>query len=423
MGLYEFHLPDVGEGMHEVEIVKLLVKEGDKIEEFDTLAEVQTDKAVVELASPVSGVVKSLNIKEGDIAIVDSVVATFEVEGEGNQSEPSAAESVPSQPTATEVPSDSATARLDQTEEKSVVETESETTDKKNVSAMPSVRKYAREQGIDISQVTGSGKHGRVLRDDIDSYLQGGAKQAKAQPTSVSYEPGTEERIPLRGIRRTIAKRMVESKQTSPHVTFFDEFDVNELIALRKAGKAIAETRGTKLSYLPFIIKAVITALKEYPTLNASIDIENNEIVIKHFYNIGLAAATDQGLTVPVLHNADQKTIFELADEINDKASRARELKLSPDEMRGGTFTISNIGGYGTQFFTPIINQPEVAILGVGTIKEKPVVIDGEIKVRSLMFMSLTFDHRLIDGDVAARFLNRLKQLLEHPNLLMMEMR
>lgn len=422
---YEFKLPDVGEGIHEGEIVKLYVKEGDTIQEFDTFAEVQTDKAVVEIPSPVTGKVKELKVKEGEIALVHSTIAIIEVDGEE-----AAVEAPQEEKPAAEEKKETAPAPEAKTQ------TAAEPAAKRgHVLAMPSVRKLARELGVDISKVQGSGKNGRILAEDVKKFVEGGQETAveeKAERTETKAAEtvqtavesvGKEERIPLRGIRRTIAKRMVESKHTAPHVTLMDEVDATELIALRKWGKTVAEERNIKLTYMPFIIKAVIAALRQFPTLNASIDDEKEEIVIKHYYHIGMAAATDNGLLVPVIKDADRKSIFELADEIGDLATRARNMKLEPNEMKGSTFTISNIGGFGGQFFTPVINHPEVAILGVGTIKEKPVVHNGEIAIRPQMFVSLSFDHRLIDGDVAARFLSRVKQLLESPNLLMMEMR
>lgn len=429
MGLYEFRLPDVGEGMHECEVVKLHVKVGDQVQEFDTVADVQTDKAVVEIAAPVSGTIKELKVAEGEIAIVDEVMIVFEVEGEGNATAKAA------QPAANEA-GDKPQAETDQASTKDVAQDakaqEAPAANKKqSVSAMPSVRKLARELQVDITQVPGSGKHGRILAEDVKAFADGGQKQPASaepqqQPTQIQTTLDTqaaEERIPLRGIRRTIAQRMTHSKHTAPHVTLMDEFDVTELVALRKWGKQVAAERNIKLTYLPFIIKAAVAALKEFPSLNASIDDEKEEIVLKRYYNIGLATATEHGLLVPVIKAADQKTMFEIADEITDKAARGRDLKLAPDEMANGTFTISNIGGYGTQFFTPIINHPQVAILGVGTIQEKPVVREGEVVVRPQMFFSLTVDHRLVDGEEAALFLRRIKQLLENPNLLMMEMR
>lgn len=425
MASYQFKLPDVGEGIHEGEIVKLFVKVGDKIEEFAPFAEIQTDKAVVEIPSPVTGTVKEVKVKEGEIAIVHSVIAVIDAEGEVHGDEQAEAETPVAEKVAAE-------------EKAPAVTPETKTTDvkKQKVLAMPSTRKLARELGVDIHKITGSGENGRITAEDVKKFADGGATNEAEEVKLLTEDTSTttnvtvtqevvtaEERIPLRGIRRTIAKRMVESKHTAPHVTIMDEVDATELIALRKWAKPFAQERNTKLTYLPIIIKAVIAALRQFPTLNASIDDEKQEIVIKHYYNIGMATATEHGLLVPVLKDADRKSIFDLADEITDKATRGRDMKLEASEHKGSTFTISNIGGYGTQYFTPIINYPEVAILGVGTIKEKPVVYNGEIVARSQMFLSLSFDHRLVDGDVAARFFSLLKQYLESPNLLMMEMR
>jgi pyruvate dehydrogenase E2 component (dihydrolipoamide acetyltransferase) len=371
-------------------------------------------------------------VKEGEIALVHSVIAVIDVEGEEAAPAPEA-----KQEEAKAGEKAEATQALPQTVKTAAPAAEAK---RGNVLAMPSVRKLARELGVDITQVKGSGKNGRILAEDVRRFAEGGqtaaapataevaretaeAKAAPATKTVQAESAGLEERIPLRGIRRTIAKRMVESKHIAPHVTIMDEIDATELINLRKWGKTIAEERNIKLTYLPFIMKAVIAALRQYPTLNASIDDEKEEIVLKRYYHIGMAAATDNGLMVPVIKDADRKSIFELAEEISDKATRARNMKLDPSELKGSTFTISNLGGFGGTFFTPIINHPEVAILGVGAIKEKPVVYNGEIAIRPQMFLSLTFDHRLIDGDVAARFLSRVKQLLETPNLLMMEMK
>jgi pyruvate dehydrogenase E2 component (dihydrolipoamide acetyltransferase) len=421
---YQFKLPDVGEGIHEGEIVKLFVNVGDKIEEFAPFAEIQTDKAVVEIPSPVTGTVKELKIKEGEIALVHSVLAVIDAEGEVN------AEDEPNEPEVAPAPEQKAA--KEHTPIPKVKPTEGK---KQKVLAMPSTRKLARELGVDISKITASGNNGRITTEDVKKYASRGVtneadevkllteKTPTVMVASTQDISAPEERIPLRGIRRTIAKRMVESKHKAAHVTIMDEVDATDLIALRKWAKPIAQERNTKLTYLPFIMKAVIAALRLFPKLNASIDDEREEIVIKHYYHLGMATATDNGLMVPVLKNADSKSIFDLADEITDKANRGRDMKLEASELKGSTFTITNIGGYGTQFFTPIINYPEVAILGVGTIKEKPVVHDGEIVARAQMFLSLSFDHRLIDGDVAAQFFSRVKQFIESPNLLMMEMR
>ncbi|TCP64437.1 dihydrolipoamide acetyltransferase family protein [Baia soyae] len=444
MALYQFQLPDVGEGIHEGEIVKLFVKPGDKIEEFEPFAEVQTDKAVVEIPSPVTGVVKELKVEEGQMALIHSVIAVIDAEGEVP-----ASEEAPEAPQAEEKPAE----EVAKAESSTPVATPGEGTSHINVKAMPSVRKMARDMGVDLTRVKGTGKHGRVLAEDVKAFTTGGAATEEVvlpteatpasesvettEPTPVASTPatpaptapkaplesyGTEERMPLRGIRRTIAKRMVESKHTAPHVTIMDEIDVTELIELRKWAKDEAAKANVKLTYLPFIMKAVVSALKEFPMLNASIDDAAEEIVVKKYYHIGMAAATDNGLMVPVLRDADRKSIFQLAQEVTDKAGRAREMKLAADELKGSTFSISSLGNLGGQNFTPIINHPEVAILGVGSIEQKAVVVDGEIVIRSMMHVSVSFDHRLIDGDLAARFISKLKKLLSSPKLLMMEM-
>jgi pyruvate dehydrogenase E2 component (dihydrolipoamide acetyltransferase) len=309
------------------------------------------------------------------------------------------------------------------------------------------VRKYAREKGVQLALVPGTGKLGRITREDVDRFLAGGAaapaqaaqaqaeaaapaaqaptgvQQAAAAPT-VHYTAQAgevEERVPLKGIRKAIAKAMVKSAYTAPHVTIFDEVDVTDLVAMRKEAKPLAEERGVKLTYLPFIVKAVVAGLKKFPELNASIDDEKQEIVYKKYYNIGIATSTDDGLVVPVVKAADRKSIFEIAGEIGELAKKARERKATADELKGSTFSITNIGSAGGMFFTPIINYPEVAILGVGRISEKPVVKNGEIVVGQVLSLSLSFDHRLIDGEPAQRFVNYVKQLLENPTLLVME--
>lgn len=427
---YEFKLPDVGEGIHEGEIVKLHVKEGDRIQEDDIFAEVQTDKAVVEIPAPVSGTVKELRVKEGEVVLVGSVLAVFEADGEAPES---AGEKVTEEPYANAheqaKPMDSlleTEAKAENAAGKKAVQVEADRGGRGKVLAMPSVRKLARELGVDIAQVKGTGPRGRVTAEDVRRHAGEEPARAKEDRRVVpAAEPiaEEEERIPLRGLRRTIAKRMVESKYTAPHVTIMDEVDAAELVSIRERGKKYAEERGIKLTYLPFIIKAVIAALREFPTLNASIDDEAEEIVIKRHIHMGIATATEDGLIVPVVKHADRKTIFELAEEIANLAERARSRKLDVKELKGSTFTITNIGPFGGQFFTPIINYPEVAILGVGTIAERPVARDGQVVIRPILSVSLSIDHRLIDGDVAARFLGRVKQLLENPNLLMMEMR
>lgn len=317
--------------------------------------------------------------------------------------------------------------------------------DRKYVLATPSVRKYAREKGVQLANVPGTGKLGRITREDVDRFIAGGAaapaqteaaaapaveapqatgvSQAAAAPTvHYSAQAGElEERVPLKGIRKAIAKAMVKSAYTAPHVTIFDEVDVTELVAMRKEAKPLAEERGVKLTYLPMIVKAVVAGLKKFPELNASIDDEKQEVIYKKYYNIGIATSTDDGLLVPVVKAADSKSIFQIASEISELAKKARDRKASADELKGSTFSITNIGSAGGMFFTPIINYPEVAILGVGRISEKPIVKNGEVVVGQMLHLSLSFDHRLVDGEPAQRFVNYVKQLLENPTLLVME--
>ncbi|SDX12352.1 pyruvate dehydrogenase E2 component (dihydrolipoamide acetyltransferase) [Marininema mesophilum] len=430
---FEFKLPDVGEGIHEGEIVKFHVAEGDSISEDDVLAEIQTDKAVVEIPSPVTGTVKKLNGAEGEVIEVGSVLAVFDSEGDDSASSDEGEKDEPKEEEKAESKDE------EETEKPAKKESGTPKAAGQDVLAMPSVRKKARELDIDINEVSGSGKNGRVTLEDVESFKDGGAKKADTSGKEASKEEAPqadekekkaaapaaqdeEERIPLRGIRRTIAKRMAQSAFTAPHVTIMEEIDASELIEVRSWAKPIAEKKGIKLTYLPFVVKALTATLHQFPTLNASIDDENEEIVLKKVYNMGIATATEDGLVVPVVKNVDRKSIFTLAEEIRDVVDRTRNKKASVEDLKGSTFSITNIGSFGGQYFTPIINYPEVAIFGMGKMADRPVAVDGEVVIRPMMNVSLSIDHRLIDGDVAARFLNHVKELLENPKLLMMEM-
>ncbi len=459
MSRFEFKLPDIGEGIHEGEIVKWHVKPGDAIEEDQVIVEVQNDKAVVEIPSPVKGKVLELKVNEGVVAVVGDTLVVFEVEGEvpnlpAHGHAEAAAEGIePGCDIGAQI-SSNANQPLDTPAAASPAQAAPAVAaapiERAHVLATPSVRKYARTQGVDLTVVPGTGKLGRITREDVDRFLSGGvqaavpaavpaasaeaagapaAEQAAAQPAAaqapavhyVTQGGDVEERVPLKGIRKSISKAMVKSAFTVPHVTIFDEVDVTGLVALRKEGKVLAEEKGIKLTYLPFIVKAVVAALKKFPELNASIDDEKQEIVYKKYYNIGIATSTDDGLLVPVVKAADRKSMFEVAAEIGELAAKARDRKASSDELKGSTFSITNIGSAGGMFFTPIINYPEVAILGVGRVSEKPVVKNGEVVAAPVLALSLSFDHRLIDGDPAQRFVNYVKQLLENPTLLIME--
>jgi pyruvate dehydrogenase E2 component (dihydrolipoamide acetyltransferase) len=308
------------------------------------------------------------------------------------------------------------------------------------VLAMPSVRKYARELGVDITQVEGSGNHGRINKEDVGQFADGGAPavagadervqtpaasagktDAPASVSKVAAGDLEEERIPLRGLRKIIAGAMAKSKYTAPHVTVMDEVNVSALVALRSRAKKIAEEQGIKLTYLPFIVKVLIAALRKFPELNATFDEEKQELVLKKYYNIGIATATPDGLIVPVIKQADRKNMFQIASEISELATKARDRKAAPDELKGSTVTITNIGSAGGMFFTPVINFPEVAILGTGRITEKAIVLNGEIVAAPVMSLSLSFDHRFIDGETAQLCMNHIKRLLEDPELLVME--
>ncbi|MFS0672295.1 dihydrolipoamide acetyltransferase family protein [Ornithinibacillus sp. 179-J 7C1 HS] len=422
---FEFKLPDIGEGIHEGEIVSWMVKEGEEVKEDDILCEVQNDKAVVEIPSPVEGTVKKIYVQEGEVAIVGDTLISFDAEGyeDTSSEEPQ------------EAPKEEAKPEAPKTEAAPTnTQADTDVDDTKRVIAMPSVRKYARENNVNIKQVTGSGNNGRVTKEDIDNFLNGGtstATNATAEEVSETSEKATkapvlegnfpETREKMSPIRKAIAKAMVNSKTKAPHVTLMDEVDVTELVAHRKKFKQAAIDQGIKLTYLPYVVKALVSALRQYPILNASIDDATEEIVQKHYYNVGIAADTDKGLLVPVVKNADRKSIFAISAEINELAEKARNGKLAPDEMKGASSTISNIGSAGGQWFTPVINYPEAAILGIGRIAEKPIVRDGEVVIAPVLAVSLSFDHRIVDGATAQMALNQIKRLLNDPQLIMME--
>jgi pyruvate dehydrogenase E2 component (dihydrolipoamide acetyltransferase) len=425
---FQFKMPDIGEGIHEGEIVKWFVKSGDKVQEDDVLCEIQNDKAVVEIPSPVEGTVEEVLVGEGTVATVGQVLIKFDAPGYEDLKFKGDEEETPA-----EVKKEEAlVAETAATNEGTTAPVEVDSN--RRVIAMPSVRKYARDKGVNIQQVAGSGDNGRVLKGDIDSFLNGGAQVVSETPAQAAT--GTEEvnapaaipagqypetREKMSGIRKMIAKAMVNSKHTAPHVTLMDEIDVTKLVAHRKKFKEVAANKGIKLTFLPYVVKALTSALREYPALNTSLDDATSEIIHKHYYNIGIAADTDKGLLVPVVKDADRKSIFNISNEINELAGKARDGKLAPDEMKGASCTISNIGSAGGQWFTPVINHPEVAILGIGRIAQKPIVRDGEIVAAPVLALSLSFDHRMIDGATGQNALNHIKRLLNDPELLLME--
>ncbi|BFT74860.1 MULTISPECIES: dihydrolipoamide acetyltransferase family protein [Paenibacillus] len=441
MALFEYKFPELGEGIHEGEIVKMLVKAGDTVTDETILMEVQNDKAVVEVPCPVEGKVVSVAVKDGQICTIGELVMTIEVTGEmpaesmHHSSSNNAASAAAAAPAATAVAVAEAPAAAPAVAAAPPAPA-APSAGGREVLATPSVRKLAREKGITLAEVTPTGKHGRVTREDVLGFTGAGnaaapaaapaaaeaaGSAAPAASTQVAVGDRVEERVPFKGIRKVIANAMVKSVYTAPHVTLMDEIDVSALVALRERTKPLAEKKGVKLTYLPFIVKALVAACRQFPALNAMIDEEKQEIVYKKYYNIGIATDTENGLLVPVIHDADRKNVWSIASSIKDLATRGRDGKLTPNEMKGGTISITNIGSVGGMFFTPVINFPEVAILGAGRITEKPVVKNGQIVAASVMALSLSFDHRIVDGATAQSFLNYIKQLLADPELLVLE--
>ncbi|HLR62264.1 MAG TPA: dihydrolipoamide acetyltransferase family protein [Lentibacillus sp.] len=433
---YNFKLPDIGEGIHEGEIAKWFVKEGDEVQEDDVLCEVQNDKAVVEIPSPVEGTVTKVHVDEGEVAVVGNTIISFDAEGyesddeEEEEAEQEEAEKTEDKSDSAEESEEASGNKEKGDEQKSGDQDQTSSSDKR-VIAMPSVRKYARDNDANIQDVQGSGKNGRILKEDVDNYLSGDqqaeqpaeADEGTQEPAAAQAPKGDypESREKMSGIRKSIAKAMVNSKTKAPHVTLMDEVDVTELVAHRKKFKEVAADQDIKLTYLPYVAKALISASKKHPILNAAVDDETDEIIHKHYYNIGIAADTDRGLLVPVVKDADRKSIFTISQEVNELAEKARSGKLSPEEMKGASNTITNIGSAGGQWFTPVLNYPEAAILGIGRIQEKPIVRDGEIVAAPVLAVSLSFDHRIVDGATGQLALNQIKRLLNDPQLIMME--
>jgi pyruvate dehydrogenase E2 component (dihydrolipoamide acetyltransferase) len=526
----EFKLPDVGEGLTEAEIVSWLVEVGDTVTEDQPVAEVETDKAVVEVPAPVNGTVREILAEEGEMVPVGDVIITFDVEGE-------AAEPVEESAEETAEPEEG---EAEGEPEEADTDGESSGTASKGgrVFAAPSARRLARELDVDIGAVEGSGPGGRVTEQDVRVHAERGgeaeaepeeaepavqsatkrvsddeddaepaepsttasaasveragrdqtlaapatrklaeeegvdlndvptdeerdgqafvtpeqvsqyaeaqraAQEADAEAVSAEAETapaaeaetapaagadtettaeGEVERVPYKGVRRTIGKAMETSKYSAPHVTHHDTVVVDDLVATRERLKPRAEERGIKLTYMPFVVKAIVAALKQHPVLNSQLNEEDEEILVKHYYNIGIAVATEAGLMVPVVKNADEKDMLTVASDVNELATKARERSIKREEMQGGTFSITNFGAIGGEYATPIINHPETAILGLGELKQRPVVEDGEVVPRWTIPISLTIDHRVIDGADAAQFANTLMEYLENPELLLLE--
>ncbi len=424
----DFRLPDLGEGIAEGEVIKWLVKEGDIVEEHQPILEVETDKALVQVPSPEAGKIVSINARAGEKVHVGDVLCVIGDETASvkpqKKAEPPKKEAAASA-TPKKKGSVSVIGELEEAPDEGETKIQAPKQVSKsvsNVQALPSVRKLSDEMGVDLTNVKGTGPGGRVTEDDVRR-ASGQAQKpaAKSAGPTVAFEKfGRVLRIPLKGIRKTIAENMSKSLQNAAHVTHTDWIDITNLAALKDKEKAAAEDKGVKLTFLPFIVKAVVLALKEFPYLNSSLDDASGEIVIKQYYNIGIAVDTPNGLMVPVIKSPNEKTLIEIGREIFRVAELARTREIQLKDLQGGTFTITNIGSIGGIFATPIINYPECAILGLGRAFDMAVPVDGDIKIRKMLPVSLSFDHRIVDGAMAAKFANEIKRRLEDPDALLM---
>jgi pyruvate dehydrogenase E2 component (dihydrolipoamide acetyltransferase) len=432
-GKLEFKLPDIGEGIAEGEIVKWLVKEGDVVKEHQSVVEVMTDKATVEVPSPANGTITKLHAAAGQTVPVGSVIFTLATSGAlstapASHAPPAATKAAPAPALAAVAPGAVSMAAGGDA----------------HVLAVPSARRVARELGIDLTRVAGSGRNGVVRRSDVEAFAKSGATSAPATganaaaaasatpavaaPARPAFAPlalaagDREKRIPFRGVRRKISEAMVRSKFTAPHFTVVEEIDVTELVSLRETAKSIGQEQGIKVTFMAFIMKATALSLARHPMLNAHLDEGTQEIVQYGYVNLGIAMDTDQGLIVPVIKEVQAKGVLQLAAELSELADRTRAGKVKPEELKGSTFSITNAGNIGGIMATPIINFPDVAILGVHRLMKKPGVVEtpqgDKIEVRQYMNFSCSVDHRLADGADGARFLAYMRKLLETPGLL-----
>jgi len=402
---FVFNFPDVGEGIHEGRVVEWLVAEGDTVAEDQALVKVETDKAVVELPSPHAGTVLRLHAAaDADIIVGDPLVTIGEAGEELSEDFAPAAEAAPVMAPAT-------------------VEAPAPVAGGRRPLATPRTRVLARKLGVDLQSVQGSGSGGRITDEDVERAAEGGAPAAPAPQaapvgTVTATVDGEVERVPITHLRKTIARAMRTAVHTAAHVTHVDEADVDLLAHYRRAKPVIEARTGVRFTLLPLFIKALVATLQKHPIFNASVDEERGEIIYKKYFNIGVAVDTPEGLIVPVIRDADRKDLVELAAEVADKAERARSRQLGLDELKGGSCTITNLGPLGGIFATPIINVPELAIVGLHAIKERPEVIDGEIAIRKMMYLSVSFDHRYIDGAEGARFMSDMVRLVSEPMML-----
>jgi 2-oxoisovalerate dehydrogenase E2 component (dihydrolipoyl transacylase) len=424
--MVEVKLHDIGEGMHEGEVIHFFVKPGDTVKVDQPLVEVQTDKVTAELPSPAAGTIKDIKVKEGDVVTVGSVILTIEASSSTRPSQElkEEAEDATEQPVVEKIVA----------APKNVVFAGGIAALSKRVLAAPFTRKIARENGVDIEQIAGTGPGGRITEQDVYQFIENGAAPKAEEPAGKHavehksetpvYSSAEAEEIPFKGRRKQIAKKMVQSLATIPHVTHFEEIDVTAVMDLKKQLKAMdpENKRGMNVSVAAFFVKAIQIALKDFPIFNAKLDEEKEVIRLERNVNIGIATDSDDGLIVPVISHVEQRNVRDIAVDMKDKITRAKTNKLKGTDMTGGTFTISNVGPLGSIAATPIINHPEVALMAFHKTKKTPVVIGNEIVIRSMMNVSMSFDHRVADGATAVMFTNRVKELIENPYFMTLEL-
>jgi pyruvate dehydrogenase E2 component (dihydrolipoamide acetyltransferase) len=435
--MYDFKFADIGEGIHEGVILKWNFKEGDKVKEGETLVIVETDKVNAKLPAPVDGVITKIGVKEGDTINVGETLVVIddgtggEVKEEKKEEAKEEAKEEPTKASVAEEEEDEPQGVIGEIEVSSAIMASSNehsgakktSTENKRVLATPVARQLAKDLGVDIKLIEGTGENGRVLKEDIKKAAESKGETKSSGISIPSVKVSTEgdvELVKISKLRKAIVKSMTIAKQVIPHTVLMDEVVVDKLVELRAKVKEQAAAQDIKLTYMAFIMKATILALKKFPNFNASFDQENEQMVLKKFYNIGMAVDTKDGLIVPNIKNADKKSILELAKEIRDVADATVERKVQLDQLRNSTFSITNFGAANVAYGTPIINHPEVGILGIGKIEKKAVVVGDEIKISYVLPLSLAVDHRVIDGADAGRFLNEIKSLLSDPMMLLL---
>lgn len=417
-----FKFPDIGEGLEEGTIVEWHVEQGQKIESGDNLVTMETDKVVTGIPSPKSGTLVKLYGKVGEIINVGDALVEIEIEGTepDNASEEAKQEVVEEEGAGVvgtlEIAGNNAVLSASN---EGVNETTEEKPKVRKTLATPVARAMAKDLGVEIDKVTGTGPAGRVMKDDINNYIQSGKTSRPQASAQTVVEEELVEIEPMSQIRKTIAKNMIQSKHNAAHMTLFEEVEIDELDRVRKKFKSKLADDGIKLTYLAFVIKATAMALKKFKSLNAQMDMEAGNMIYKKYYNIGIAVDTDKGLMVPVVRNADQLSIGQIAEKITEFSEKARNGQISMEDMQDGTFTITSYGSIGGIFAVPVINYPQAGILGVGRIAKQPIVKNDELAIGLMMPLSLSVDHRIADGGETARFINQVMEYLAEPTALL----